>query len=392
MWHAAVWHAAVRHTVPVSRPDDRPVDLRRAIASHALHAARHVLTAWYATPFHRSLSRREAAFRRYFGDVGASFRSAPRTWQVAEIRPVTDGSAGDRRITEITLTGPLGAAPPVPGDMVALLWRNPDSAVARALPALAPTATTPVAYWTTPRPCRPARRSSTSAETFLREAADLGEGVSSSRWTTATTPRLAPRLYTLSEVAREGDHSRLRIMVSFHADWPERAAAHLLGLRVGEEVRGWVLPHPRRVPGLVVPQSREPIAPEAAGPGLAVVTGSGIAGVLAALRAGVADDLWLVWGTRHPVAPWLLQELETYRAAGLIGRLDVVVSAGERPRRVTDVLDDATGELARRLTRGDWIYVSGHTATLPAVRERVQAVLGPTTKARIEAMRYIESG
>lgn len=386
----------------MSRPDNRPVDLRRALTSHALHAARHVLTAWYALPRPR-LSPRESAFRRYFGQVGERFRSAPTVWRVAEIRPVTRVANADRRIAEITLTGPAGQVPPVPGDMVALLWRNPASAVERAMPALAASPTTPLVYWTTPRPCRPARRSRTSAEAFLRDVADLGEigSLTTTATTTTALPRLAPRLYTLSEARVEGTRARLRIMVSFHADWPERAAAHLLGLREGEQVRGWVLPHPRRVPGLEVggrggrdargAGDRHP-APGAAGPGITVVTGSGIAGVLAALRAGAAQDLWLVWGARHPVSAWLLAELEAHREAGRLGRLDVAVSAGEHPRRVTDVLDDADDELARRLTRGDWLYVSGHTATLPAVRERVSAVLGEQTEARIAAMRYIESG
>lgn len=374
----------------MSRPDDRSVDLRRALASHGLHVARHVVT-WLparGTP-------RDVAFRRYFAAVGDRFRREPTRFRVERVRPVAAGPG--HRILELTLTGPAAARP---GDMVALTWHNATERVVEAVAA----ASTPVRFWTTPRPCRPARPARADAATFYREVVDLGLPLPAGDHA-RTAPRIVPRIYTLAgiePVAAVPGHgirngaapgagsaardpgvadTRITILVSHRAAWPDRAAAYLCRLRHGDEVGGWLLPHPSRLPALH----------GALGRGLAVVTGSGVAGVLAGLRTHTLPaPIRLVWGTRHEIEPWLREELAAHVAAGTIDRLDLLRSRGPDPHRVTDALDPA--DLRDRVDHGGWVYVSGHAATGAPVRDRfVAAVGGATVDRMVDELRYIES-
>ncbi len=285
-----MWHAAVRHTVPVSRPDDATC----AEPSPRTHFTPPGTCSPPGTLFHRSLSRREAAFRRYFGDVGASFRPTNLAGGGDPGRSPT--APGDRRITEITLTGPLGAAPPVP----ATWW--PSFGATRTPPSRALSRhgdpMDPVAYWTTPRPVPapaleherrdlPCARRQTSARESRR-----ADGRRRRRPGSPPASTRSPRSPARATTHGCGSCALAR---SSACAWARRRAA-------GLSPENGVPAEPRRA------GSRSPREADRAGPRRRHRVGH--RGSALAAPAGAAMTVAGV-GTRHPVAPWLLQELET---------------------------------------------------------------------------------
>lgn len=298
--------------------------------------------------------------------------------------PLAIGVAGS--VVELTLRG--GGVEP--GDMLQLWWENDV--------APAPGDDDPVAAWATPLPHRPARRVRTTAGEVRRRLVDLGgadAGASAhdARALLARTPRLTPRFYTVSGVAPGGSGAgngpgvegvsessdtgtapvEVRLQVTRAAAWPERAAAYLHRVQPGDVVRGWVLRHPHRVD-----RSR---------PGLAVVTGSGAAGVFAALRAG-AHGIRLVWGLGDKrLAPWVERELDAHLASGGLAE----VALARSPQRVTDVLAPRLAEVRALVADGGWVYVSGNEAMADAVDALLHGALGAEQARAHAELRYIVS-
>ncbi|SDR83480.1 hypothetical protein SAMN04489860_0177 [Paraoerskovia marina] len=358
------------------------VGLGAAVASHLRHAARRALLV---AP--RGGPPRDRAFHAYAREVRRRTASAPTSLRVVGRRVVAEDAVGS--IVEIALRGPSDART---GDMLYAWWSNSADAVrgCHAGPAA------DVAYWSTPVPGRPARRRRASAEHVLTSVVDLAgtraddDAVhGGAAGLLAVRPRIEPRLYTVAGVRDLEDGEReVRLLVTRRAHWPARSAAHLTGLGTGDVVRAWALPHPHRTP----------VLRGATGPGLAVATGSGLAGVLATLREHAllgpcAEPAVgrLVWGSRAAPAQWLLDELRGYVDTGVLGRLDVVGGRGADRRRVTDVLGTCADEVRACVTDG-WVYVSGHREMAASVDALVRRVAGDAAvDAGAARLHYVES-
>lgn len=302
-----------------------PVSQWGALQSHAFDLARAVLVR---VPAQRE-NVRDAAFRAYQRAFRALMQTDPARFTVTEVRPVATGEAS--RVVEVRMQT---SAAVLPGDMLYLRWRNSEERAQQFAPG-----ERQLRYFSTPLPHRPATRSVASERELLRNVIDLSVGETASL---SGSERIVPRIYTVADVQPEGALSEIAIHVTIDESWPERAAAYLGRARAGEVVTGWVLPHPNRLDHAV--------------PTLAIVTGSGAAGVFAALRDECAP-IDLVWGLgEKELAPWIFEELAGHRAAG---RLNGVTFA-RRPDRVTDLLDE-------RITAPRAVYVSGNESMGAAV-------------------------
>lgn len=285
---------------------------------------------------------RDAAFRAYLRRVRAVMRADPAPFVVEGARELAAGSAS--RIVEVELSGPEVT----PGDVLLLRWSNP---------ATGESDPDPVRYWTTPLPHRPARRATTT-RAALREHIRAADG-----------GRITPRFYTCAGAGA----GRVRIQVTRVADWPERSAAFWHRVQPGTQLTGWVLPHPHRL--------------DRTGPGCALVTGSGAAGVFAGLRHG-ARDVRLIWGIGDKrLAPWVVEELDEHLRTGALAELMIVSS----PRRITDVLAERLGAEVDALGAGQWIYVSGHEQMGESVDALLAGAAGKQLQIAHDALRYIVS-
>ena len=297
-----------------------PLSTGDALLSHVADAARLLLLA--VPPGRRT--PRDLAFSRYLRQVRRILRSDPSEFEVVESRMLARGTGTN--IVEVTLGT---TATVVPGDMLHVLWRNASDRIVRHAPHLAAGA-----YWSTPLPHRPARRLHYSAEEVAASLVDLSHAdvpVSPRR-----LPRITPRFFTVAGVRQESGQTLVRLQVTRIGTWPERAAAFLHDLRPGERMQARVLPHPHRVP--------------LDSPGCAIVTGSGAAGVFAALRTG-ARGVQLLWGIGDKVLePWVREELDAHLASGALASLHLA----QAPERVTGLLD-------RIEELPGWIYVSGNS-------------------------------
>lgn len=260
----------------------------------------------------------------------------PVQFTVIDVRPLATGASS--RVIEVRMRT---AAVVLPGDMLYIGWRNSDARVGQFSPGQRQ-----LRYFTTPLPHRPVKLMFGSEREVLSGVLDLSEGHTASL---TGSSRIVPRIYTVAGVQPRGTHNEIAIHVTIDDSWPERAAAYLGRLHADDTAIGWVLPHPHRVDHDV--------------PTLAIVTGSGAAGVFAALRDECAP-IDLVWGLGDKeLAPWVFEELAKHRETGA---LRSVVFA-RRPDRVTDLLDE-------RIPAPRAVYVSGNEtmgATVDALlRER----------------------
>ncbi|ALJ21831.1 hypothetical protein AOA12_18785 [Microbacterium sp. No. 7] len=298
---------------------------------------------------------RDAAFAAYLRDVRGTVRRPPHRFETIEVRSLARG--GHSEIVEIALDATGSGA--LPGDMLQVWWENPADGHAPGDDASVP-------HWSTPLPHRPSRRVRATGGELRRRVLDLSAGTPADP---SRAPRITPRFYTVSDVT--GDE--LRLQVTRSAAWPERAAAYLHRLQPGAVVRGWVLRHPHRL--------------DRARPALAVVTGSGAAGVFAALRAG-ARGIHLVWGLGDKgLAPWIERELDGHLASGALDRVELA----HAPRRVTDLLAPQLAEARDLVAAGGSVYVSGNSAMADAVDALLTGALG-AERARAHAeLRYIVS-
>lgn len=290
-------------------------------------------------------------------------RAPAETVEVLDARALAQGSRS--RIVELTLRTD---APVAPGDVVSLCWRNAPAAVAARGPD-----DVPLRYWSTPTPHRPSFRTGASRARVLSEVLDLGDAPPDASLRTA--PRMTPRLFTTSD-AREVERGwRLRLQVTAHEGAPPRAAAFLHGLRPGDRVSAWVLPHPHRLTRF-------------AQPGLAVVTGSGAAAVFAALRSG-SRGLQLVWGLGDKVLePWMQEELRQHRDTGALRSVEIVRS----PERVTAAAARCAAEVRSLIAHGGWIFVSGNDRMAHDVDALIRGALGADLHNQASRdLRYIVS-
>lgn len=336
-----------------------PTDWRRAAFSHAEDLVRRIMVA---TP-PRSATVRNLAFHHYGKQVRRILRSAPAEFEVVSRRDLAVGQHSS--VTELSLMTDAAVAP---GDVLSLWWRNSDERVASVgTPGVS--GATPTRYRTTPLPHRPSQQAVVTGDDLLRGVVDLSGEVTD--WRAA--PRIVPRFFTTSHAAVAGDRTELRLQVTRNSGWPERAAAYLNRVGPGERLHGWILPHPHRVP---------------AGPGLAIVTGSGAASVFAALRAG-ARGVRLFWGLGDKqLAPWVETELDQWWAVKALTEVEFA----RTPCRVTDLLRPRGAELRQLMDDGGWLYVSGNAAMGRDVDQIVSDALGESRyRIGYEAMRYIVS-
>ena len=351
----------------MSTLDGPPVHLADALGSHAKDLARAV---WVRLPA-ASRSPRDRAFAAYRRHVRRIVRGETASFRVIDTRTVAASPLS--RVVEIELhtRAEVGV-----GDMLYVWWCNDPARVASLAPALTDAE---VGYWTTPVPHRPARYARATAAHVAASVLDLSAlGVEDVAALDAAEllalPRITPRLYTASEARRDGGgRCIVKVQVTMRQDWPRRAAAFLHRVAAGDEVRAWVMPHPNRV--------------HRVRPGVAVVTGSGAAGVFAALRDG-AVGIDLIWGLGDKrLEPWVLDELRGYEVSGALASLRLVNS----PMHVGAALRELA-DLGERSRRGDWLYVSGNEAAGVDAHAAVADLLGDEAVGQAaDSLRYINS-
>ncbi len=304
----------------------------------------------------RNDSHHDAAFRRYQRDFRQVMKSDAAEFTVLQTRPVAVGETN--QVIELRFAT---SATVNPGDMLLLDWQNSPQQVARFHPG-----DRELRYFTTPQPHLPAKHARASETEVLTRVLDLSGTTSASL---STTDRILPRIYTVSGAVPggSGQPNEVSIQVTLEDSWPQRASAYLGRLEAGDIVRGRVLPHPHRIDRTV--------------PTLAIVTGSGAAGVFAALRAGCAP-IEFVWGLGDKeLEPWVFQELARFREAGVLGRVDFA----RRPDRVTDILRPM-------IQAPRSIYVSGNEDMGVAVDWMLRESWGDSTVEALQNdMTYIAS-
>ncbi len=332
-----------------------PLTTRRALFSHVEDIARFALVTappWRRTP-------RDLAFDGYLRQVRRILRDEPAEAVVVENRLLARSERS--AITELTLRM---SATVEPGDMLHVLWQNAPERTARHAPHLPAGA-----YWTTPLPHRPSLRRRYSPQELAASVFDLSGANAPAD--ARELPRITPRFFTVSGVERRGQDALVRLQVTRVGTWPERAAAFLHAVEPGNRMPVRVLPHPHRVPSDA--------------PGLAVVTGSGAAGVFSALRAG-ARGVQLLWGIGDKtLEPWVHAELDEHLATGGLAALRIV----QTPERVPGALATLSG--LPDLTEG-WIYVSGNEDMGRDIDALLSGLLGRDALRRLsEQLRYIVS-
>ena len=169
----------------------------------------------------------------------------------------------------------------------------------------------------------------------------------------AGIPELKPREYSIASIQAQGEIQLLVRQVR-HADGSLGVCSGWLteGLEIGDTI-------PLRIrcnPGFHPPSESTPL--------ILIGSGTGLAGLLAHLRARVAvcaGDNWLVFGERHAGSDdFFEEELRQAQQDGFLQRLDRVYSRdGQGPRYVQDQLQIAAADLLIWVERGAAIYVCG---------------------------------
>ncbi|MGO4853697.1 flavodoxin domain-containing protein [Phaeovulum sp. W22_SRMD_FR3] len=119
-------------------------------------------------------------------------------------------------------------------------------------------------------------------------------------------------------------------------------------------------------------------------PKLLLATGTGLAGVLAHLRAHLAvpghAPVWLIHGERHAALP-LLTELTASPRPGL--RIDLPLSRGTPPRRLPDWLPLQAEALRRFVAAGAAVLACGGQGPGAAALAALEECLGPGSLAQL---------
>jgi sulfite reductase (NADPH) flavoprotein alpha-component len=194
-----------------------------------------------------------------------------------------------------------------------------------------------------------------------------------------------PRTYSIASVADDG-RMHLLVRQARRPDGTLGAASGWLtrGARIGDDLTLGLRPHPGfRLDG------------NAARPLILVGNGTGIAGLRGHLRArqlAQAGPNWLVFGERESAFDFHFRdEIESWRAGGLLARLDLAFSRDQaRKVYVQDRLRAAAAELRAWIGYGAAIYVCGSLRGMAAgVEEALEHALGrETLDALIAGGRY----
>ena len=130
----------------------------------------------------------------------------------------------------------------------------------------------------------------------------------------------------------------------------------------------------RNNPGFHLPETNQPL--------LLIGNGTGIAGLRALLKARIERGQhrnWLVYGERSPTADrWFGAELDAWKAAGYLRRLDLCFSRGGEPSGyVQDQLEQAADDVRRWIADGACIMVCGSQAGMSqGVHAALTRILG----------------
>ncbi len=123
--------------------------------------------------------------------------------------------------------------------------------------------------------------------------------------------------------------------------------------------------------------------PEGAPPMILIGAGSGLAGLRAHIKARQAAGRganWLILGERDPAHDRILNgDLESWRDAGVLARLDRVFSRGGGGRYVQDHLRHQADMVRDWITRGAVVYVCGAVAMGAGVHDALAEILGVET-------------
>jgi sulfite reductase (NADPH) flavoprotein alpha-component len=190
-----------------------------------------------------------------------------------------------------------------------------------------------------------------------------------------------PREYSIASIPSDG---RLELLVRLqrHDDGSPGVASGWLcaGASFDDAVRLRIREHGRFRLG---DNARRPI--------LFIGNGSGLAGLRGLLRAriglGVREN-WLLFGERNAAHDYLLRgELEGWRDAGWLERLDLAFSRDQQERRyVQDLLREQASVVRDWVERGAAIYVCGSLQGMAGgVHEALQELLGDEALERLGA-------
>jgi len=325
---------------------------------------------------------KDEAFAQYFAWLLRHLTQEKGSMEVISNQALVDRADG-RATHAIRLRCP-GRVAWKPGDLLLVDWQNPPQKVKEAAAILGDPPSAEFNVWSDGNAFNPNRRLRVRPDQLLRCVLDLSEPIPvGASWAAvaASHPRVKPRLYTVSRIPDNDADPMIEILISEvgNASNPGRASHFLTSLEPGETLTAARLPHPHRLP----------VAYGHTGPGICVVTGSGIAGVLAFLRAGTGPTrLWLLWGVRNRTSQIFYEtELRGYLDTGAITRLDIAESRppnGSAGRYVQNILDEEAHLLDQWLADDAWFYVSGHTAMGTAVRKRLRTLFATSKLAESE--------
>jgi len=188
-----------------------------------------------------------------------------------------------------------------------------------------------------------------------------------------------PREYSIASIPADG---RLELLVRLQrrADGGPGAASGWLC----EQAGGASLVHLR-----VRAHERFRLKDNVRRPLIAIGNGSGLAGLRGLLKARIVSkvhDNWLLFGERNAAHDFLLRaELEAWRAAGCLARLDLAFSRDQVERRyVQHLLREQAALVIEWVERGAAIYVCGSLQGMAGgVHAALLDILGP---ARLDAL------
>jgi len=208
------------------------------------------------------------------------------------------------------------------------------------------------------------------------DVAEIGPRAIAGEAVAGTT--LPSREYSIASVPGDGS-LQLIVRRMFRPDGtPGLGSGWLLD---GVDVGGTVDLRVRANPGFRVPADGRPI--------VLVGNGTGLAGLRALLKARIAAGQarnWLLFGERNAAHDGFhVAELEGWRQAGLLQRLDLVFSRDQAQRRyVQHALEEAADELRRWVADGAAIYVCGSLRGMaPGVDAVLERIVG---RDMLEAM------
>ena len=180
-----------------------------------------------------------------------------------------------------------------------------------------------------------------------------------------------PRDYSIASIPADGQ-LHLLVRQERHPDGTFGAASGLLSstLAIGDRIALRLRPHRNF---RLEANDRRPL--------ILVGNGTGLAGLRSHLRARAAagqHDNWLVFGERNARHDFLYrQEIEAWRASGVLRRLDMVFSRDQAERQyVQHRLLQASEEVRAWLARGAAVYVCG---SLQGMASGVDAALRQIT-------------